>query len=60
MWKKKKKRNRQRTKKPTNNAGNLYHFIVLQFFCFLKNPNDNFYVINYCKHSKAILPQWPF
>lgn len=22
--------------KTTNNAGNLYHFIVLQFFCFLK------------------------
>lgn len=43
--------------KTTNNAGNLYHFIVLQFFCFFKNPNDNFYVINYCKHSKAILPQ---
>lgn len=45
--------------KTTNNAGNLYHFIVLQFFWgfFKKKPNDNFYVINYCKHSKAILPQ---
>lgn len=56
MWKKKETQLTE-NQKTTNNAGNLYHFIVLQFFCFFKNPNDNFYVINYCKHSKAILPQ---